>query len=84
MSFNTGALFGIAKTFVWVILGSYITATVTLIESRGKYKGQPVLPMITGFLIFPFFLLLQIPLDLTAIFVREVKWRKIPHGENKK
>ena len=84
MSFNTGALFGIAKTFVWVILGSYITATVTLIESRGKYKGQPVLPMITGFFIFPFFLLLQIPLDLTAIFVREVKWRKIPHGRGNK
>ncbi len=83
-SFNLGAVFGTMKSFIWVLLGGYISATMVLIESRGKYKGQPVLPMIGGFLIFPFFLLLQIPLDLIALFIREVKWRKIPHGENKK
>ena len=84
MSFNTGAVFGMAKSAVWLFVGSYITAIAVLLESRGKYKGQPVLPMIAGFLIFPLFLLLQIPLDLTALFVHEVKWRKIPHGVNTK
>ena len=84
MSFQTGALFGMAKSLIWVIFGGFISAAMILIESRGKYKGQPVLPMIAGFLLFPFFLLIQIPLDLVALFVREVKWRKIPHGEHKK
>lgn len=80
MSFNTGALFGIAKSFVWVFAGSYLTAIATLIASRGKFKGQPVLPLISGFIVFPLFLLLQVPLDITVMFIREVKWRKIPHG----
>ena len=54
------------------------------IESRGKYNGQDVLPMIGGFLIYPFFLLLQIPIDFIVLFMRDVKWRKVPHGENER
>ena len=84
LSFNLGAVFGMMKSFGLVLLGGYITATLILLESRGKYKGQPVLPMIGGFLAYPFFLLLQIPLDFVSLFIREVKWRKIPHGESKK
>ena len=83
MSFNTGALFGIAKSVVWVFLGSYLTAIATLIASRGKYKGQPILTLISGFIVFPLFLLLQVPLDIVSLFIRDLKWRKIPHGVNK-
>ena len=84
MSLNTGALFGIAKSAVWVFLGAYLAAIVTLISTRGKLKGQPLLPMIGGFIIFPLFLLIQVPLDITSLFVRDLKWRKIPHGLNQK
>ena len=81
MSFNTGAIFGIAKSFAWLLLGSYLTAIMTLIASRGKYKGQAVLPMISAFIMFPFFLLIQVPLDIVSLFIKNLKWRKIPHGE---
>ena len=81
MSFNTGALFGIAKTIAWLFLGSYLTATMTLIASRGKYKGQAVLPMISAFITFPLFLLIQVPLDVVSLFIKNLRWRKIPHGE---
>ena len=84
MSLNTGAIFGMIKTFVWLFLGSYLTAIATLIASRGKYKGQAKLPLITGFIVFPLFLLLQVPLDVVTIFIHDLKWRKIPHGLNKK
>lgn len=80
MSFNTGALFGMAKTLAFYFLSSYLTTTLILIASRGKYKGQAKLPMITAFFAFPLFVLLQIPLDIAAIFIRNLKWRKIPHG----
>lgn len=83
MSLNTGALFGMAKSAAWVFLGSYLTAIMTLIASRGKFKGQAKLPMIFGFVVFPLFLLLQVPLDITVLFVRDLKWRKIPHGVSK-
>lgn len=84
MSLNTGALFGMAKTAVRVFLGSYLTAIMTLIASRGKLKEQAKLPMIFGFVVFPLFLLLQVPLDIAALFIRDLKWRKIPHGVSKK
>ena len=80
MSFNTGALFGIAKSFVWLLLGSYLTAVMTLIATRGKLKGQATLPMIGGFILFPLFLFVQVPLDIASIFIRDLKWKKIPHG----
>jgi hypothetical protein len=57
-----------------------LTLIAIIIASRGKYRKQPKLPLIFGFILFPFFVLLQIPLDLTAMFVKEVKWKKIPHG----
>lgn len=84
LSFNTGALFMMAKSLVFFFLSSYLSVLAVLIISRGKFKRQPKLPLIGGFLVFPFFLLLQIPLDIISIFVREVKWRKIPHGVSKK
>ena len=82
MSFNTGALYGVLKSLIWFFIASYLSLIGVIIASRGKYKGQPKMPLTLGFLLFPFFLLLQIPLDLTAMFVKNVKWKKIPHGEN--
>ena len=82
VSFKTGYLFMMAKSGVTFVLYSYLTAFFALIASRGKFKNQPKLPLIVGFIFFPFFLFLQIPLDTCAIFMKEVKWVKIPHGEN--
>ena len=83
MSLNTGALFGMAKSFMWFLIASYLTVAMTLFASRGKYKGQAKIPLISAFIFFPLFLLLQVPLDITSLFIRNLKWRKIPHGANK-
>lgn len=83
LSFNVGALFSIAKSIIFLLLYGYLSTTFTLIASRGKYKGQPFSKMLLGYLIFPFFIYLQIPLDLTSLFVKNMKWRKVPHGKNK-
>ena len=83
MSLNTGALFGMAKSAVWFLLASYLTVIMTLIASRGKFKNQAKLPLISAFIFFPLFILIQIPLDVTSLFIRNLKWRKIPHGVNK-
>lgn len=80
MSLDTGALYGMAKSVIWFFLGAYLVAIASLIASRGKFKGQPKLPMILAFFLFPLFLLLQAPLDIASLFIRDLKWRKIPHG----
>ena len=84
MSMNTGALFGMAKVLIWFFLASYLTVFAVLIASRGKYKGQAKLPLICAFIIFPLFVLIQVPLDLVSLFIHNLKWRKIPHGVTQK
>ena len=83
MSMNTGALFGIAKAIIWFFLAAYLTVIAVLIASRGKYKGQAKLPLMGAFISFPLFVLIQVPLDIVSLFIRDLKWRKIPHGVSK-
>ena len=83
ISINNGALFAMAKELIWFFLVSYLTVFAVLISSRGKYKGQAKLPLICAFIAFPLFVLIQVPLDLISLFIRDLKWRKIPHGQNK-
>ena len=84
LSLNTGALFGLAKSVVWFFLGNYVTLIMTLIAIRGKFKGQPKWPLIKAFVIFPLFVFIQLPLDIISLFIRNLKWRKIPHGVSQK
>lgn len=80
MSFNLGGIFLMARTLVFSILTIYLMAAGVLLGSCGKWKKEPKLPMIFAFILYPLFLFLQIPLDLGAMLVRNVKWRKISHG----
>lgn len=81
MSYSTGYLFVMAKSGVTFVLYSYLTGILAVVASRGKLKNQPKIPLIIAYFLFPFFLFLQIPLDACAIFIKEVKWVKIPRGE---
>lgn len=81
MSLRTGYLFTFAKSIVTYFIYSFLASGLSIIASRGKYKKQPKFPLIGAFFVFSFFILLQIPLDICAIFVKNVKWVKIPHGE---
>ena len=81
LSFNTGYLFIMARSFITYFLMAYLTVISILLASRGKYRKQPKLPLVIGFIIYPLFMILQIPLDLTVLFTKEVKWKKIPHGK---
>ena len=82
-SLNLGGLYGLSKSLIGAILMGYLTIIATILASRDKLKGQAKLPLFLAFLLFPPFILLQIPLDLTVMFAKEIKWRKIPHGVTK-
>ncbi len=81
ISSHIGALFELLRSLIYFHLSCYFIAILILIGSRGKYKNQPKIPLILGFIIFPLFYLLQTPLDVCALFSPNIKWRKIPHGE---
>lgn len=81
MSFNLGALFNYAKSFIIFVLSGFITVIAVLISGREKYKGYSVKNKIGAFLTFPFFMMLQFPLDIVALFNKKVEWKIIPHGD---
>lgn len=83
MSLNLGGLFLMARSLISSTLIIYLMAMGVLLGSNGKWKNQRKLPMLFAFILFPLFIFCQIPLDLCAMLLPNVKWRKIPHGVNK-
>lgn len=81
LSLNTGMLFIYAKSLFFFFIYSYVNAAAVLFAGRKKYQGVKINKMIGGFLLYPLFLILQFPLDLIVLFIKKVKWKKIPHGK---
>lgn len=81
LRWNTGGLFFLARSIVFWFVGTYFMSLGTWIAARDKFKEDKKSTSLRGFLGLPFFLLLQLPLDLVALFSRNVSWVKIPHGE---
>ena len=82
-SMRTGYLFVLAKTVIGFILSAFLTYILVYIAGHDEYKKTKKWNIFLGFLIFPFFMFLQYPLDLSVLFAKDVKWVKIKHGEGK-
>lgn len=80
-SMRTGYLFVLAKTAIGFILSAFLTYFLVYIAGHDEYKKAKKWNIFLGFLIFPFFMFLQYPLDLSVLFAKDVKWVKIKHGE---
>ncbi len=81
LSFNTGYLFTFVKSIVFFFLNSYLTAVAVLISGRSKNKDFNKGKMFVSFFIYPLFLALQFPMEIIALFKKEIKWKKIDHGK---
>ena len=82
-SFQTGALFTFAKSAVSFVFTALLTGLLSYIVGYDNYKEFKKTAIIRGLLLFPFFLLLQYPIDTRTLFAKEIKWVKIAHGEGK-
>ena len=80
LSMRTGFLFTFIKTLAMFFFSAYLTGLIVLLAAKDKYKGYKASNKMKAFILYPFFLALQFPLDLVVLFRKEVKWKKIPHG----
>ena len=80
ISLNIGGLYSLIKSIASFVIYSYLTALMVLISGHDKYKDAPIFKMSIAFILFPLFIFLQIPLDLTSLFIKNIKWRKVTHG----
>ena len=81
MSMNTGMLFILVRNTIFFFISNYFVAFIIYITGRDRFKENRG-RMFLASIFFPIFLALQLPLDLVSLFKREIKWVKIPHGNN--
>lgn len=90
-------LFGYDAGRVWTGYGvisatgfclSYATAVLTglllILLERKRIPEVRTGTKIAAVLLWPFFIMLNILLDVAALFVRKLEWKVIPHGEIRK
>ena len=59
-----------------------LMAVVVFIADRGRIQGVSLPKKVLITLLWPFFLLIQLPIDLQAFFSRNLVWKTIPHSDN--
>ena len=82
-SFQTGALFTLAKGVATFVLTALILGFISYIAGYDNYKEFKKSTMFRGWLLLPLFLALQYVIDVRTLFGKSIGWLKIAHGENK-
>ncbi|MBR1846591.1 MAG: glycosyltransferase family 2 protein [Bacilli bacterium] len=82
-SYQTGALFTLAKGAVTFILTAWFIGIVSYVAGYDNYKEFKKSAMFNGWLLLPFFLALQYPIDVKTLFSKSIAWVKIAHGEGR-
>ena len=59
-----------------------LMAVVVFIADRGRIQGVSLPKKVLITLLWPFFLLIQLPIDLQAFFSRNLVWKTMPHSDN--
>lgn len=90
-------LFGYDAAWIWAVYGVYtavgwglsylltvISAVVLILLERNRIPRVRTGTKIAAVLLWPFFLALNIVLDVISLFVRKLEWKVIPHGETMK
>jgi hypothetical protein len=58
-----------------------VMAVTLFITERKRIKGVSLWQKILITVVWPFFLLLQLPIDIQAFFSRHLGWKPIPHDD---
>ena len=75
-------LVGIARGFVGTYSGLALASILLYILERKRIKNVKIWTRITSVLAFPIFLLLSAPLEICSLFMKNLGWKPIPHGDD--
>lgn len=79
----TGYLWNLARTCIMGYIGTLISAIIVFILGRKRIKNVSFIKKVWYTLIWPFFLLIQFPIDIQALFSKNLGWKPIPHDSAK-
>ena len=78
---SQGALFIWLRSLVISYVVMLMTAVLVFIVERRRIKGVSLLNKVMISLMWPFFLIIQFPICVQALFSRNLVWKPIPHSD---
>lgn len=75
-------LFGMMRGWVITYAGLLGASILLYIVERKRIKGVKFGVGLLSCLFFPIFLLLSAPLEVASLFMKNLGWKPIPHGDN--
>ena len=80
--FSNGFLFNLLRSAAFSYATMMLMAIVVFIKDRNRIKGVSFIMKILITLLWPLFLLIQLPIDVQAFFSKNLTWKPIPHDDN--
>lgn len=81
---GNGYLFFMLRNAIIAYIGTFFSGILTFIIGHKQIHGVPFWKKIYLSLMWPFFLVIQFPIDVQALFSRNLEWKVIPHKDKKK
>ena len=89
-SFAFGANFGdvmlsigrnMLITTIMTYIALFVQTIIIFIVYRKRIHGVPIWKRILLTILYPFFIFIQLPIDVIALFCRNLSWKVIPHKD---
>ena len=77
-----GLIYVWLKSVVTAFLTLFCSAIVIFIIERKRIKGVSFIKKVLIALCWPLFTLIQLPIDIHALFAKNLAWKPIPHSDN--
>lgn len=81
---SDGLLFAWLRTAMSAYVGLLLNAIAIFVFERKRIKKVPLYKKVLISLAWPIFIAIQIPIDIQAVFSRNLEWKPIPHKDQTK
>ena len=81
MFVNNGYLFHAIRTIIISYVSLFLTAVITFIAERKRIGKMNFFLKLSICLLWPLFIFIEFPIDIQAIFSKNLSWKPIPHGD---
>ena len=81
MFINNGYLFHALRTVIFSYICLFLTAVITFIVERKRIGKMNFFLKLFICLLWPLFIFIEFPIDIQAIFSKNLSWKPIPHGD---
>ena len=77
-----GYLWGTIRGAITFYVSTALTAIIVYLLERKRIKSKRKLPIILSIILWPIFTFIATPMEIVALFKKNLTWKPIPHEDN--